>query len=134
MIGKVQVRYALDEDGPRIGELAALCGAPGLDWSRVAPYWLVALLDDEIVGALQMLYGYPLARIDFLWIDPALGRRERALVTRDITDFAIVMLHAGGCEIVASSIDSSLKSYLRVAAGRGWSLVGETITVMRRLR
>lgn len=135
---KVEVRFAKDEDGARIGEIAQARGfgfhdAP-FDWSRVAPYWLVAEIAGEIAAAIQILVALPVARIDFLLVVPGLPQKRRGAVVKTITDAALSVCQRFGAQEVSSTIDEKLDSYLRVAQRRGWEAYGTAWLVRRRLR
>ncbi len=92
------VRLAINADGPRIGEMH---GPNKLDWSKVEPYWLVAELDNEIVGALQMQHGLPVGRLEELTIDAELNPRQRAMVWRQLALVGIRTLMENGSQLVA---------------------------------
>ena len=52
----IDVRLAQNEDGIAIAALIKEMGFAGiqdLDWSDIYPYWLVAEMDGEIVGAVE---------------------------------------------------------------------------------
>ena len=94
MSTKVTVRMATNDDGPRIGEIAQDDPIAGLDWSDVAPYWLVAEIDGAIVGALQLCLAKPFGWLEMLFLDGALDDLPRGRVVKALVERGLLALSA----------------------------------------
>lgn len=135
----VDTRWATREDGDIVAHLAKAVGFtfPGveLDWSTLAPYWLVGELDGQIVGALQVLIAYPVSRIDHMMIDPDLTNRERYCVIEAMTGHGELALGMMGCSLVSTSIDTDRgDASLRMAERRRWVDSGTVHHLWKRIR
>jgi hypothetical protein len=53
-----------------------------LQWDRIAPYWLVAEIGGEIVGALQTCPSRPIGRLEMLSLDRDLTHGAKALTVK----------------------------------------------------
>ncbi len=114
----ITVRLASDEDGPRIGELAVSNGFGvfedgvwEMDWSQVAPSWLVAEEDGKIIGAIQVLIARPIGRIEMLFMDTELSLRGKHRVVKLILDAGLTILRQNGVYAVMTSVPSNLERY-----------------------
>ncbi len=118
----MKVRVATNEDGPRIGELAASSGfaIEGIDWSRVHPFWLVAERDGgTIIGALQIILSCPIGWLEILSVDPALSHIQRAKTTKLLVESGLLSLKRFGAQIAMWSVPFELKSYKKALKKRG---------------
>ena len=75
------IRGATDADMPLVGKLFRDASYPDqlVDWARpnLAPYWLVAAQDDEIVGAVQVVGSQPYGFIGEIVVHPSVrGKRS----------------------------------------------------------
>ena len=65
----MEIRLARDEEGIEIKNLFKNADElPDSDWKLVYPYWAVAVVDDEIVAALQLCMSLPIGRLEHLLI------------------------------------------------------------------
>ncbi len=128
----IKIRIASDDDGPTIGALAWDNGfrLKGVTWDRVYPYWLVAELKGDIVGAVQISHGIPVARIETLCMSEKLSHRERAICTRQILVVAMITLRSSGAQAVTSLVPFKLKSYKRLIKNRGGKVVDSGNSIM----
>lgn len=135
---KIEIRFAHDSDGPRVAEIAEALGLVfedfTIDWSRLEPNWIVAEGDDRVVAAMQVLVGTPIGRMDYLLLDPDLSKRERAVVTKRITDRALSLLKMAGAQLAGSYIGVNRDDqYLAVAKKRGWIEFDRLVSLLKRL-
>lgn len=130
-----EIRMAADADGERIGALVRDAGysVEGVDWSRVAPYWIVAEIDGEIVGCLQVCPGLPIGRLELLGLDDALPHRQRSETYLALVYRGMAMLRAQGAQIASFIVPDQLTSYLRVLKRRGCVVSGGGRMVEKRL-
>lgn len=131
MSAKVRVRMATDADGPRIGELGVAQGLAldGIDWSEVAPYWLVAETESGvwgagpgeamIVGALQLCLAKPFGRLEMLYLDGALTQRQRARVGKALVGGGLLALKVFGAQFALAQVPHTLPEYKRLLKRRG---------------
>lgn len=91
-----------------------------LDWSGASPYWLIAEMGGEMVGAIQLSPGNPIGRMEFLFVEKSMRKRSRALTVRGLTTLGATILAKGGAQIVCGMIDEEQDSFAKVAERRGW--------------
>ena len=117
----MKIRIAQNEDGPRIGELAAFSGfaIEGIDWSRVYPFWLVAERDKIIIGALQIILSCPIGWLEMLSVDPELSHIQRAKTTKALVNGGLLSLKRFGAQVAMWSVPFELKSYKKILKKRG---------------
>ena len=128
----IKIRIASDDDGPTIGALAWDNGfrLKGVTWDRVYPYWLVAELKGDIVGAVQISHGIPVARVETLCMSDKLSHRERAICARQILVVAMITLRSSGAQAVTSLVPFKLKSYKQLIKNRGGKVVDSGNMIM----
>lgn len=131
----MKVRVATNEDGPRIGELAASSGfaIEGIDWSRVHPFWLVAERDRTIIGALQIILSCPIGWLEMLSVDPELGHIQRAKTTKLLVESGLLSLKRFGAQVAMWSVPFELKSYKRILKKRGAVVTSSGNQMAKRL-
>lgn len=116
-----EIHLATNADGPRIGELIQAAGFDviGLDWSMVAPYWLVANIGNEIIGCLQVCLGRPVGQLENLVMDDSLSHREKAMTVKLLLETGYETLRLGGAEVATALVPFEYKSYKRLLKKRG---------------
>ena len=122
---KPALRIAENADGKQIGELAWAAGftVEGVNWEDVYPYWLVAELHGGIVGAIQVLPGKPVGRLEMLCVDKSLRKRDRGAVVMALLYQALAVLELHGSQLASGFLPTEMQSYARVIAKRGaWSV------------
>ena len=124
---------ATNADGPRIGEIAQDLPIDGLDWSDVAPYWLVAEIDGVVVGALQLCLAKPFGWLEMLFIDEALDDLPRGRVTKAIVERGLLALLAFGAQAALGTVPHALPGYKRVLKRRGAVTLGSGNLMVKRL-
>ena len=123
---EITMRMAKNEDGPRIAELCEKgCGFGGfeewnIDWGQIAPWWIVAEHEGQIVGAIQFCPSRPVARLEMLSIDPGADIRVRGVVADLLTRQGTAQAHLAGCSAVSAVIEEGAESFKKVAERRGW--------------
>ena len=130
----MKIRIATNEDGPRIGELAAFSGfaIEGIDWSRVHPFWLAAERDKIIIGALQIILSCPIGWLEMLSVDPELSHIQRAKTTKALVNAGLLSLKRFGAQVAMWSVPFELKSYKKILKKRG-AVVTSSGNVMAKL-
>lgn len=111
----IKVRMASDLDGERIGEVARGLGVTyDLDWGRVAPYWILAEYQGEIVGATQICLGRPVGRVEMLFLSKAFSHRIRAIAVKKLAIGVIELHRRNGSQLIMGIIPSGLEGYRRL--------------------
>ena len=113
----IKARLAINDEGPRVAELAATCGFVfsdwEIDWSDIHPHWLVADHLGGLLGCLQICYGRPVGRLEALCIDKSLERLTRALVVNLLLDTGAAILKEYGAQFASGLIPFEMKWYKR---------------------
>ena len=78
LLASTVLRNAIDIDGLAIGKLFRQTGLAdlGVDWSRGVRGWIVAELDDEIIGAIQAVPSKPYGFIGDTLVTPQMQGRD----------------------------------------------------------
>ena len=123
MPSNIKVRFAVAGEGPLLHHLALASGKweiDGLDWTfDPFPYWLVAELDSEPVGCVQMCPSLPFAFLEFLCVLPSLRHRDKAIVARDICNEARRLCRSHGAQFVSLTVQPHLDNWTQVLDRRG---------------
>lgn len=117
----LRIESARAQDGPAIGALLEAGGFParGLDWTEVAPYWLIARRGGEVVGAVQVILGRPVGWLELLVVAAELDHAARARVVKRLIGAGMRALHAFGAQVAMGTVPFELKSYAKVVRRRG---------------
>ena len=129
------IRLATDKDGPRIGELVQQNGfqVSELDWSEVAPWWLVSVEEQKITGAIQICPGKPTGRLEMLSVDPGLDPMPKARTVKELVEQGSATLAMGGSQIAIGVIPFEMKSYKRLLKRRGTVVISSGNVMAKRL-
>lgn len=108
---KVEIRLAVNEAGPAIAQVLKENGIvlEGADWSKVFPHWLIATVDDDVVGCCQVLVAKPVGYVEFLFVRKSVPFKLRALALRKLIIQSMATLHAAGCNYVGGVV--ALKNF-----------------------
>ena len=135
----VTVRMAKNqEDGPHVEAIMAKLDFFQwddfkIDWSDIEPNWLVAEVDDEFVGCIQVAPARPIGRIEILCVDPDLPQKATYLVAKALIDQAVGTVKMYGAQAVSSMIPYRYADYLHGALNRDWVEIDDGAMVLRRL-
>lgn len=86
---------------------------PG-DWAGIYPYWLVAEHEDRVIGAVQIMHGRPVGRLEFLGLDPTLSHRRRAEAVYRLAHAGIATLRENGSVRVSTCVSFEDKAYKKI--------------------
>ena len=106
------IRLAANEDADRIKELLPM--RADFDWSDIYPYWLVAEIDGEIVGCINVALSNPIGILDQMAVDFSLNSHAKGKVVRALIIQGLGTLKAAGASASVSMIPFELKSFKRV--------------------
>ena len=125
------VRSATDADMPHVGALFKTADYldQDVDWTRphLAPYWLVADREGEIVGAVQVVAGRPYGFIGEIVVHPSVkGRRADGVgslrgrlpgsVATDLYLEAMRQLRGAGVQVIYGFVSDTLPGLQRIAS------------------
>jgi hypothetical protein len=105
-----------------------------LKFESVFPYWLVAEIAGEIVGAVNLRISIPISSVEMLTIDPKLTWKQRATVGCLLIDSAAAIVASSGSEAVSSMIPDSMPDYLKVVKSEGYVVGNHGSIVFGRFR
>jgi hypothetical protein len=125
---KVVIRLALDETGPAIGELV---GIPGIDWSKVFPHWLIATVDDEVIGCVQVCHARPIGYLNFLHVKKSAPFKLRAIAVRKLLLAGMASVQACGAEWVCGNVAET--KFMDVLKRLNFVQANETALMMKGL-
>lgn len=129
----MNVRLAINEDGPRIRELQP-ADIEELDWSEIYPYWIVADHNGRTVGCLNVAVSKPIGRLDFLAVDPELRPHARGKTVRALILQGLSTLKQAECSASISQIPFDLRAYKRILKRHfGAMVIGQGNMVLRTL-
>lgn len=131
------ILLAGDEDAPMVRELVTrqYPYLDALDWTKIAPWWLIAVQDERIVGALQIGASLPIGRIEYLCISPALRHADRARAAFHLMHTALGYLRRLGCSMAQGIIGKPYSdNWTERLLKRGGVVVVSGDMVARRLR
>ena len=102
----MEIRLAVNEAGPAIAAVLKANGIvlEGADWSRVFPDWLIATVDDDVVGCCQVVVSKPVGYVEFLFVMPDTPFKIRAIAIRKLMIQSMNTLYHGGCNYVGGIV------------------------------
>lgn len=122
---RIALRLARPDDGPTIGNMLHLSGwhFEGVDWSNPSPNWLVAEIDELIVGCLCVYPARPFGWMEYLCVETELRPRIRAVVARDLLLQGLATLKAAGSQLGCGGVPDELKGYQKMLRNRGATII-----------
>ena len=132
------IRFAQPDEGQAVRGLTIANGAnPNvammLDWSKAGDSWLVETRAGKIVGAIQVCFGTPTARLEDLSADMSLDGRARARIMKDLTEAAMALCKQLGATAVRGFVPFKARSQKRGYKKRGWAVVEQGNMLLRVL-
>lgn len=130
----VEVRLAVNETGPKISEILKANGlALEADWSKIFPHWLIATVDDEVIGCCQVVMSKPVGYVEFLYVHPEVPFKLRAIALRKLGYQAMGTLHHAGCQYVAGMVSTKNKKFFNVIEKMNFSKIDVADLVVRKI-
>ena len=122
----INIRPALNSDGQTIGKMAYDAGflLGGLDWDHIEPDWLVAEHKSAIVGAIQVLPGKPVGRLELLILDPQQPRRVKLMAMKHLTLAGCMIVRNYGGQVAMGLVRPQSASYRKIIEKRGAKNMG----------
>ena len=131
---RVEIRLAVNDAGPQI---EAVLKANGIefeaDWSQVFPHWLIACVDELVIGCCQVLHSKPVGYIEFLAIHPEVPFKLRAIAIRKLLYQGMNSIYAYGAQYVGGAVSTKNAKFRQVLTDLGFVKCSETELVIKRL-
>lgn len=133
---KVQIRLATDETGPMIAEVLKSndIELPGADWSKVFPHWLVATVDDEVIGCIMVMPAKPFGFLEFLFTKKTAPYKLRIIAFRKLAQQGVATLQVSGSSWVLGTVEPGNKAYLQILDNHGVIHAYDAKLMAKRLR
>lgn len=112
----VEIRLAVNEAGPAIALVLKENGIEleGADWSKVYPAWLIATVDEHVIGCCQVLPSRPVGYLEFLLVRPDVPFKLKAIAIRKLLIQGFATLHINGCQYVGGVVSDSNEKFANV--------------------
>lgn len=132
---KVEIRLAVNEAGPLIAALLKEneIELPGADWSTVYPHWLIATVDDDVIGCCQLLLAKPIGYVEFLFVKPSAPFKLRAIALRKLGIQATNTLYHFGCQYMGGMLEAGNKKFSDVLEKMNYAEVMSGKVFLKRL-
>ena len=113
---RVEIRLAVNEAGPAIEEILRLNGIEleHAAWDKVFPHWLLATVDDDVIGCCQVLVSKPVGYLEFLMVNPATPFKLRAIAIRKLLIQGFATLTQAGCQYVGGVVAQKNRKFADV--------------------
>ena len=133
------VRFAVDSEGPAIRDLLVENGmnrdyAHALDWSKVAPFWIVAEHLGRIVGCAQMGYSLPVWWIEHCVTSLDLTDRQKAEIYKSCAEAAVAWGENQGASAVKGFVRFSKRPIKKALKRRGFEVLAQGNLMSKVLR
>lgn len=105
---KVKIRLAPDGAGVLIQKILEDNDVilEGINWSEsIYPYWLLATVDEDVIGCVQVIPAKPFGIIEFLYFDPKAPFKMRAIAAQKLILQAMSNLYQGGVNYSMSFVE-----------------------------
>lgn len=128
-------RLATDEEGQAIKALMSQFHEveESVDFSRVAPFWIVAEMDGKIVGCVQTCISRPFGNLENLHVQESLGKRYRAKIVERLLLDGCATLRYHGATHVTGFVPDLLVEYRHFLTKRGTRIWDRGAVMMRRV-
>ena len=124
----VSIRVAENEHGIAIRDLLIANGLMDAmtqtRWDDIFPFWLLAMVGDEVVGCIQMVAAKPYGFLEFMAIKPGVSNGVKAVTVKKLLHAGCHQLRAMGSDYAVGTVPTTLKSYKNVLRRNG-CLIGQ---------
>lgn len=132
----VEIRLATNEAGPKIAEVLKANGIvlEHADWSKVCPHWLIACVDQHVIGCAQVIPGLPVGYVEFLFVHPEAPFKLKAIAVRKLMAVSISTLYHAGCQYVGGVVGQSNRKFADVIKKLNFHKTQAADIFVKRLR
>lgn len=133
---RVKIRMATDEAGPLIADVLKENNVvlPGADWSRVFPHWLIATVNDYVIGCIQVMPAKPAGWLEFLFTRKKAPFKLRVIAFKKLLEQGAGTLQLAGCSYVAGTVEPGNKAFLDILKKYSALHAGDVALMARRLK
>ena len=131
----VKIRLATDDAGPEIARVlkANNIEFPGADWSKVFPHWLIATVNDQVIGCVMVMTGKPVGFLEFLFVDPKASFKLRAVAIRKLLLQGAATIRLYGATTLCCIVHWKNEKFSGVLGKIGFVQVAPHMMMMRNL-
>lgn len=131
----VEIRLAVNAAGPAIEAILKANGfiLPSADWSKVFPHWLIATVEDDVIGCCQVLPSKPVGYVEFLFAKPDTPFKLRAIALRKLIIQSMATLHVAGCQYVGGVVAQKNRKFAGVLEKLNFSKSFQADLFVKRL-
>ena len=133
----VVIRVARNEAGENIKTLLASAGTPewalAVDWKDIFPYWLIATVNDEVVGCVQVVPAKPYGYIEFLCVKPEAKSSLRIVAAKKLFIGACQQLKALGSDYAFGFVGLKNKPFKNLLKKEGCLISTEGHLTVKKL-
>jgi len=114
------VRAAENHEGEAIHALVDAMTAqygytlPACRWDRVSPFWYVAEVQGELMGAVQLCIGWPIGRLELLSVRPGLSHTKTAKVVKALLCHAFKAMALDGTTLACVLVPDRDNEFTRI--------------------
>ena len=94
-----------------------------IDWEGSFPYWIVARINEDIVGCLQVVPSRPMGYAEFMALDEALEPMPKARVFKALETQARAVMQLCGSSMMGCMITFPFKNFKKLLKRRGYDVV-----------
>lgn len=132
----VVIRVARNETGDAIKGLLVDNGIMALTdarWGDIFPHWLIATINDDVIGCLHVVPSKPFGYLDFLCVKQGVSKSVQAVTVKKLLLTGSGQLRELGADFAVSFVEHRLKSYRNVLKNNGCLLGPSGNAVLKRL-
>lgn len=74
------------------------------DWENIYPYWAVAVVDGQIVAAIQMCLSRPVGRLEHLLVNKEVGKFTATKAADKLIKFGEQAMKNNGCPLISGYV------------------------------
>ena len=132
---KVKIRLATDEAGLLIADVLKSNGIelPFANWSKVFPSWLIATVDDDVIGCVQVMPAKPVGYAEWLYVKPSAPFKMRAIAVHKLIYAAIATVQQAGASYITCLQDNNNTKFSDVLKKINFVPVSENTRLVKRL-
>lgn len=132
----VAIRLAVPEAGPLIAGILKENGiqVDEADFQTVSANWLIACVEDEVIGCVLVLPAVPFAAAEFLMVKPSASFKLRAIAIRKLMQQAMATAYACGATHIVGMVDGKNQKFYDVLTKDGFSAVSPHMAMIKRLK
>lgn len=136
MRDRVRIRLATNEAGAEIEKLFAAndIDLPACDFSVIFPHWLIATIEDEVIGCIMILPAKPFGLVEFLLVKPTTSFKYRAIAVKKLAEQAAATLMIYGSSYLFCTVNADNRRFADILLRHGMVPVTDGQLMAKRLK